>query len=156
MQRGRKPSPTALKVLRGNPGKRRMNADEPQPEIAVPVAPATVTDEALAEWNRRAPQLVRIGILTEIDMPAFTVYCTSWQRYVDAQRKLVALGDVVKSPSGYPIQNPYLAIANKALHQCQQFWADFGMTPSARTRVTVRKGAAPTSRLEQFRMRRIK
>ena len=27
---GRRPQPTALKVLRGNPGKRPLNVDEPQ------------------------------------------------------------------------------------------------------------------------------
>ena len=31
-QRGRKPKPTAVKVLEGNPGKRQLNEMEPQPE----------------------------------------------------------------------------------------------------------------------------
>ena len=31
-QRGRPPKPTALHIVRGNPGRRDLNADEPQPE----------------------------------------------------------------------------------------------------------------------------
>ncbi|MEQ8198694.1 MAG: phage terminase small subunit P27 family, partial [Clostridiaceae bacterium] len=31
-QRGRKPKPTAIKVLEGNPGKRPLNKNEPKPE----------------------------------------------------------------------------------------------------------------------------
>ena len=36
--RGRKPVPTRLKVIRGNPGKRALNKNEPQPagELADP------------------------------------------------------------------------------------------------------------------------
>lgn len=30
-QRGRKPKPTAVKVLEGNPGKRSLNTNEPKP-----------------------------------------------------------------------------------------------------------------------------
>ena len=30
-QRGRKPKPTAVKQLEGNPGKRQLNANEPKP-----------------------------------------------------------------------------------------------------------------------------
>lgn len=48
-------------------------------------------------------------------------------------------GTVVKSPSGYPIQSPYLAIANKAHEQMTKLLAEFGMTPSSRSRCMVAK-----------------
>ena len=38
-QRGRKPKPTALKVLEGNPGKRPLNLYEPTPEGDLPECP---------------------------------------------------------------------------------------------------------------------
>lgn len=57
-QRGRKPKPTAVKLLEGNPGKRGLNAGEPKPE-----------------WKRMAKQMELLGILTEIDMAAFAEYC---------------------------------------------------------------------------------
>jgi P27 family predicted phage terminase small subunit len=42
---------------------------------------------------------------------------------------------VIKSPSGYPMPNPYLGIANKALNHCQKLWAELGLTASSRSRV---------------------
>lgn len=154
--RGRKPIPTELRVLRNNPGKRAINADEPKPRVLMPVPPVSMKGEALEEWKRRAPQLVTLGLLTELDTPAFIGYCRSWGRYVDAEAKVEKVGEVVSAPSGYPIQNPYRAIANKALEQCKTFWAEFGMTPSSRSRVKVGKGSAPpASKLDRF-IRRVK
>ena len=37
--RGRKPKPTAIKELEGNPGKRPLNANEPKPERKAPRCP---------------------------------------------------------------------------------------------------------------------
>lgn len=135
--RGRKPVPTALKILRGNPGKRALNPDEPQPNPSLGIGdpPASLKGEGLEEWHRLGPQLEAMGVLTHVDVPAFVAYCKAWARYIDAERKIETLGEVVKAPSGYPIVNPYRSIANKAYQQCKDFWSDFGMTASARTRI---------------------
>ena len=53
-QRGRKPKPTAVKVLEGNPGKRSLNTGEPKPEKKAPRCPAWLEDEAKKEWRRMA------------------------------------------------------------------------------------------------------
>ena len=42
---------------------------------------------------------------------------------------------MVKSPNGFPIQSPYLAVANKAMEQMRAMLTEFGMSPSSRTRV---------------------
>ena len=44
--RGRKPKPTALKVLEGNPGKRPLNDREPVPPRAALKCPAWLLPEA--------------------------------------------------------------------------------------------------------------
>lgn len=155
--RGRKPKPTALRLLQGNPGKRRINTNEPKPPAVETIdPPATLDGEARAEWERRAPQLLAVGLLTEVDLPAFLMYCQSWGRLQDAEAKLKSTGEVVKTPSGYPVINPFRTIANKALTQCQQFWAEFGMMPSSRSRVGARvpKGAGRSqTRVERFMAR---
>ena len=63
-QRGRKPKPTAIKELEGNPGKRLLNADEPKPERKVPPCPKWLEPEAKKEWRRLSKQLEQIGVLT--------------------------------------------------------------------------------------------
>ena len=66
--RGRKPKPTAIKELEGNPGKRELNQNEPKPEKKAPRCPTWLEAEAKKEWKRLAKQLEQLGILTEVDM----------------------------------------------------------------------------------------
>ena len=61
--RGRKPKPTAMKVLEGNPGKRPLNFAEPHSEKKLPHGPEWLEDEAKAEWERLAVPLYNLGLL---------------------------------------------------------------------------------------------
>ena len=63
-QRGRKPKPTAVKQLEGNPGKRQLNANEPKPAARAPSCPKWLEDDAKKEWRRLAKQMEQLGILT--------------------------------------------------------------------------------------------
>lgn len=149
--RGRKPVPTSLKLLRGNPGKRALNPDEPQPDVMLPPAPSDLTGAAMTEWNERGPILERLGLITESDIPAFESYCRNWGRYKDAEEKLAKYGDLIKAQNGNLMQNPLLGVSNRALAKCQQFWSEFGMMPASRSRVRVQKGPAkPQSKLGEF------
>lgn len=73
--RGRRPKPTALKVLEGNPGKRPLNRREPQPLRSIPTCPAHLSPTAKGEWKRLAGQLHRLGILSQLDRAALAAYC---------------------------------------------------------------------------------
>jgi len=55
--RGRKPKPTALKVLEGNPGKRPLNLNEPKPEKKASKCPSWLEPEAKKEWRRMSKTL---------------------------------------------------------------------------------------------------
>ena len=68
--RGRKPKPTALKLIEGNPGKRAINGQEPMPPASLPDCPQHLTTEARAEWQRLAEILNGIGLLTQVDRAA--------------------------------------------------------------------------------------
>ena len=120
-RRGPKPLPTVLKLARGNPGKRRLNQNEPQPdpELGVGDPPTDMPDAARGEWTRLGSELEAMGVLTHVDRHTFIAYCRNWARLIEANEMCHELGDVVKSPSGYPIQNPYRAVANKAYQQCK-------------------------------------
>lgn len=127
-----------------------MNHNEPEPLVGLPAEPpATLKDEARAEWLRYGRELEKLGIITAIDVPAFTAYCQSWGRYVAAEQKISATGEVVWSKSGHPMPNPYRAVANRALKFCQQFWSEFGMTPSSRSRVKVSKGKTSADKMRE-------
>lgn len=151
--RGRKPKPTALKLLQGNPGRRKVNADEPAPSTEIPLdPPESLEGVARDEWLRVAPVLHRNGLLTECDTDALVLYCTLFARWQEAERQLRVYGLIIKSKSnnGYPILSPFLSISNEASRQCQKLLAEFGLTPSSRSRAVVAKKTSIDKTRERF------
>ncbi len=134
-QRGRKPKPTAIKVLEGNPGKRALSQYEPKPEKKAPRCPTWLEAEAKKEWKRTAKQLEQLGILTEVDMAAFAGYCQAYARWKEAEEFITKHGTIVKTPSGYWQQVPQVSIAQTYLKIMSRFCEQFGLTPSARSRI---------------------
>ena len=136
-QSGRKPKPTAIKELEGNPGKRALNKNEPRPEKKAPRCPTWLEAEAKKEWKRLAKQMELLGILTEMDMTAFAGYCQSYARWKEAEEFISKHGTIVKTPSGYWQQVPQVSIAQTNLKLMLRFSEEFGLTPSSRSRIAV-------------------
>jgi P27 family predicted phage terminase small subunit len=145
--RGRKPRPTALKVLEGNPGKRPLNRREPQPSVGAPGCPDWLPREAKAEWRRVVSELDRIGMLKKVDRAALATYCEAWSILVAAEALIAEHGLMIlqfetQSVDGAriyvrPVKNPAVLIAKDASATIRAFAAEFGLTPSSRTRLTV-------------------
>jgi P27 family predicted phage terminase small subunit len=135
--RGRKPKPTHLKLLDGNPGRRRTNSSEPEPAHKAPTCPSHLCPPAKAEWKRLAQQLSVLRILTELDRAALAAYCQAYGRWVEAERKLHETPMLLKLPSGYVQQNPWLTIANKQLELMHKYLGEFGLSPVSRSRVSL-------------------
>ena len=55
--KGRKPKPTSIKKLEGNPGKRPFNANEPKPNKPHRNVPTGLLPDAQDEWKRLAASL---------------------------------------------------------------------------------------------------
>jgi P27 family predicted phage terminase small subunit len=140
---GPKPKPTHLKVIAGTARRCRLPKHEPKPELAIPPVPPELCDDAKLDWGRVAPDLYRAGLMTNLDRAALAGYCAAWGRMVRAERALRKLGDegadglLIKTAKGNVIQNPLVGIANKAAADMVRFAAELGMTPSARSRVSV-------------------
>lgn len=134
-QKGRKPKPTALKILEGNPGKRQLNMNEPQPGKKMPECPNWLEDEAKEEWNRLAENLNQLGILTELDMAAFASYCQAYARWKEAEEFISQHGAIVRTKSGYWQQVPQVSIAHSNQKIMLQAASEFGLTPSSRSRI---------------------
>ena len=134
-QRGRKPKPTAVKVLEGNPGKRSLNTAEPKPEKKAPRCPSWLEDEAKKEWKRMSKQMEQLGILTEIDMAAFAGYCQAYARWKEAEEFISQHGSMVRTPNGYLQQVPQVSIAQTNQKIMLKFCEQFGLTPSSRSRI---------------------
>src|SRR5262245_56995628 len=91
---GPPPTPMHLKLLKGNPGKRRLHP-EPEPQIAktCPEPPPFITGYAADEWWRTGPELHRLGLLTAVDVPALACYCYSYAQWRLASEALARMAD---------------------------------------------------------------
>lgn len=140
--RGRKPTPTALKLIAGNPGKRPINTDEPQPRSDLTQAPDWLTDRQRATWIE-VVELAPAGLLKDIDASVFTVWVIAFDLYQEASEKLSRTGMLIKAPNtGVPMQSPYLAIVNRQAQIMMKAAAEMGFTPASRSRVVVKRDAA--------------
>lgn len=135
--RGRKPKPTALKILEGNPGKKPLNENEPKPKKIAPKCPSWLEPEAKKEWRRMAKTLETIGVLTQVDATAFAGYCQAYARWKEAEEFLTKHGTIFKTPSGYIQQVPQVSIAQTYLKVMKDFCSEFGLTPAARSRIQI-------------------
>ena len=133
---GRKPKPTNLKILQGNPGGRPLNMSEPSPVSAIPNPPQHLNTIALEEWERITGELYPLGLLSEIDMPALAAYCQCFARWVEAEEGIKKSGLIIKTTNGNAIQSPLVGISNTALQMMHKFLTEFGMTPVSRAKVT--------------------
>lgn len=138
--RGRKPKPTALKLVTGNPGKRRLPKREPKPRGGAPTCPAWLGTAAKIEWRRVAKELAALGILSRIDRAALAAYCQCYAHWRAAELAIRANGVtvVIRSDKGEVksiTAAPEVAIAGKMMDRMRAFASEFGMTPSSRTRV---------------------
>ena len=131
---GRKPKPTAIKKLEGNPGKRKLNTKEPIPAKGMPNCPEWLMPEAKKEWERLADLMNQLGVLTEVDMAAFAAYCQS----------------TFETDKGYQQQTPWVGIANTNQKLMLQAASEFGLTPSSRSRIVAgnAKGKEPEDEME--------
>ena len=72
---GRRPKPTKLKLVTGNPGKRKLNDNEPQPAREIPSPPSHLTDWGKTAWGRMTVLLDGMGVLTVADTFALERLC---------------------------------------------------------------------------------
>jgi P27 family predicted phage terminase small subunit len=141
--RGRKPTPTLLKLVSGNPGKRPLNLREPKPVTAIPTCPAHLSPTAKAEWKRLARYLHDLGIVSELDRAALAAYCQVYGRWVEAEKKLKETPALLRTPAGYVQPSPWLAISNKNIELMHKFMSELGLSPVSRSRVSTTNRMGP-------------
>ena len=148
--RGPKPKATVLKLVTGNPGRRPLNEQEAKPRPVIPEPPDMLNATALAEWHRVTPLLAEVGLIAMLDRAILAAYCQAWARYIDAEKQLVTTGLIIKAGNGFPMQSPYLAIANKALDQVRQMSEQIGLSGSARSRIKAADAPGDSDPAEDF------
>ena len=138
--------PTYLKLIRGNPGKRPLQKNEPKPvrPAEPPDPPSFLTGYAAEEWGRISVEAYRLGLLTNLDLMALSAYCDAYERWRTAKETIAAMAErdpilrglIVKTQSGGAAPNPLVWIAAGAARDMVRFAGEFGMTPAARSRIS--------------------
>jgi P27 family predicted phage terminase small subunit len=134
VKRGPKTKPTNLKRLEGNPGKRALPKDEPEPEpvLAGVEPPSHLSKLAKDEWRRLSPELIRLGLMTVVDFGALAAYCAAWSDFVMAERALQRGKIVTRGKEGQPVRSPWFMVKYKAVEAMVKLGDRFGFSPSAR------------------------
>jgi len=154
-RRGPRPQPTSLKILRGNPGCRPINAAEPKPPADGIAMPPHLGEMAAARWRELLPMLQATRVMTRADVEALARYCDTYEWWLAVRAKLKAEGDTypILNDGGqvkYIAQRPEVSIAHKLAQQLRQHEADFGLSPAARVSLKVESDAQQESTIEKF------
>lgn len=140
--KGRKPVPTSLKVIAGNPGKRKPNEKEPAGGPFDPTPPIWLTPEAIAFWHHLVKLLAPMNVLTAADSIALACLATAMEEMRAAHVALQREGRTVETMQGGEKTSPHFTIFNNAQATVHRLLAEFGMTPAARSRVKALAGGA--------------
>ena len=158
---GPKPLPANVHMLRGNASKKPLGAilDEFRPEVEIPDFPSWIWPEAKKEWKRIATELERYGLISKLDRAALVLYCQAWAKMVWAERALTRAmklaedaraeaegkgleytggdGLMVKTANGNFTYSHHWVVGKHAASEVKRYLDLFGLSPSARSRVTV-------------------
>jgi P27 family predicted phage terminase small subunit len=146
--RGRKPAPPEQKALKGErPG--RINPAAPTPPDGVGEPPEILDEEGVRQWHRFAPVLARMGVLKESDADALALYCEHYSRWVVATKEIRKYGLTSVCGTGGEKVAPAVGIARESMAAMLKLLAEFGCTPSSRSRVRV-EAEGPKDDLAEF------
>ncbi|MGW1681799.1 phage terminase small subunit P27 family [Saccharopolyspora sp. NPDC002376] len=121
--------------------KDRINDAEPIPPEGEVTPLEDLSEDARAAWDRLAPSLITVGVLTSWDVDAFVVVCEALARYKQATKLVNGSALLVQDPNGF-VENPALTVQHEAETMFAQYGARFVLTPSDRTQLKVDMGGA--------------
>jgi len=142
--RGPKPTPTAILKARGS-WRADANKNEPKPAKAMPDCPKWLDAEGRELWKNACELLSQMDVLTKVDGFALGRYCDAYVRWRKAAAFLQKYGDAypLKDEQGnlrYMQPFPQVSIYANLSSLLSALEAQFGMTPSSRTRIVTTAG----------------
>ncbi|MGY8679790.1 phage terminase small subunit P27 family [Bradyrhizobium sp. UFLA05-153] len=147
------PGPTPehphLRLLKGNPGKRRARVPpEAQSANVCPEPPKQLSDRAKKEWRAIAPELHRLGLLTVLDVGPFAAYCSAMAHWRTAEEAIGRLDSLTITTKSGQRMHPLVRIASQAANDALKFGAHFGLSPISRLRLSGMEPPKPPSKFD--------
>lgn len=148
-RKGPPPTPTALKVIRGNPGKRPLNDREPQPPPPSSLdAPGDLSDAAKLIWHDMAPKLSALNLLGSIDVRALARACRLEALGLEQLRISEETGPTQELKGQGRTVAAEFSVAMKSFDAADRIWFRFGITPAERSRLKTVEPEKPKSKWE--------
>ena len=129
-----KKTPTKLRVLRGNPGRRPLPENEPAP-ISGDHPPAYLLVAEKKWWRRHAPAFERLGLLTEADESMFAMLCRRLAGAAELEKDIRKHGWSYQTPNGIWRPRPEVKMLQDCRKHIVSIWSEFGGSPSSRAKL---------------------
>jgi P27 family predicted phage terminase small subunit len=152
---GRRPKPTALKVLQGNPGKRPLNGLEPKPPAGLVVKPK-LSPMAAVVWDELAPLAQAMGTLTTADIRSFGTLCelqatftlATQEKYREAFTPFMVTTAVDSAGTEHMNvkEHPAIKLERDTAAALRPYYEKFGLEPVGRARIQIPKADEPVSK----------
>jgi P27 family predicted phage terminase small subunit len=153
---GRKPLPDAVKQLRGTDQPVRMSKSVTKLTVQIPEPPEYLSERAKEAYWQLASVLHTMRIITIADKTALELLCESYATYRECYEFVQKNSRTYETYSTYPVRNaegmvtgheqvegsvmyrprPEVAMMNEAWKQVRSMLAEFGLTPSSRSKVS--------------------
>jgi len=145
-RRGPPLKPTKLKVLRGNPGKRRLPGDANLPP-SVPTCPEWLTPRAKTLRTRIVKGLTKLGVINELDREKLAFMAQALDEAYELEARIIEIrkadgveGLIFYTDKGFPMPNPLVKLRNDTVARFHKLASEFGMSPA--DRATLLRGGA--------------
>lgn len=153
----RGPQPTPKNILKAR-GSNRANSkkghENPEPQLGPTDPPAFLTDEEAEKWIQMITVLIPMKCYSEADADALAQYCQTWVTFQEMQAILKEEGHIVKRVSRDTKEtivkrHPAFDISTELRKRLKDLEASFGLTPSARARIDIKKAPAVLTRKQK-------
>lgn len=138
---GRKPNPSHLKLLKGNPGRRPINKREPSALEDKPKPPSWLPERARKIFVEIAGRLEEMGYASSSHNEALALMALRLyevEKYTeDIEKGGITIEHVNMRGSTVVTARPEVALRSEAARHAQSLLAEFGLTPSAATKIVV-------------------
>jgi P27 family predicted phage terminase small subunit len=149
--RGPPATPSAIRALQGNPGRRPLNTEEPStPPLSVNHPEWMEGDPDLKEFYYAVGNIVRsMNVAQESDAPAVELLSICLAQVRNAYRAVQDQG-ATQFGQGGEQPSAHFKVMSQMIRQAMSIMKEFGMTPAARARVKTLATGKPKSKLAGF------
>ncbi|EBY3543669.1 phage terminase small subunit P27 family [Salmonella enterica subsp. enterica serovar Corvallis] len=143
-------TPTHLRLVRGNPSKRSINKNEPQPPKGVPPVPKHFDKQGKYWFKRMAEELDAIGVISQLDARALELLVEAYTEYrhhcetLDREGYTYAVYSDEDTDEGEEREirmikpHPAAMMKADAWKRLRAMLGEFGMTPASRAKVSTK------------------